>query len=360
MCRWICVVFAILLLPSCATKPEPPSASPAPPQVLITAQKRQPPYLNVNIAAFTNDTQGTGRLNRIYAPVREVEASYLPVLLRNALDDSGLWGAVRVAPGPNPSAEVQVTARILKSTALELKLHVDVKDSRGTTWLDKDYDDKARGAIYADGNNIGDDAFQNLFIQIANDMYKVRAGLSQDTAGDITRAALLRYADTLSPQSFSRYLSTDSNGIVEVKGLPAQNDKMYLRVKKIRAVEYKFEDVMDEEYSRYYEKLRSVYPYWQRYSYELLSYNNHINSTDSVSGEKRRAGSWDATVDVYDTFKEYKLNEDELRELATSFKSETHRTALELEGHVIELKGPLTDQYRQWRKILSQIYTEER
>lgn len=348
------VVTAIMLLSACATHPPPIR----PRETLNVSGKNPTPYLNVSIAAFTNKGLGKGGQSRIYAPVREAEASYLPVLLRNKLNDSGHWGAVRVSPLPNPSAEVQVTASILKSTALELELHVNVKDSRGIDWLDKTYDIKARPADYA--GNIGDDALQSVFNQVANDMYRARLALSQKDAKNLLRASKLRFAILLSPQSFSGYLAKGRNGVAHVVEMPASNDKMYARVTKIRAAEYKFEDIMNEEYSAFYRKLRTIYPIWQSDSYGLLSYNKHINKTGSKFDVKEDPNSWQATVNVYDTFKEYRLNDDELRELASTFKSETKPNSVAFEGRVVKLQGPLEDQYRQWRKILAGIYSAER
>ena len=348
----------LLLSAACATHPTPSTT--LEPSTLIVNQGKQQPFLNVSIAAFVNKSSDKGGLSRIYAPIREIEANYLPVLLRTTLNDSGNWGAVKVAPLPDPSSEVQVTASILESTALELRLHVHVEDSRKVIWVDKIYDARAQAGDYEDEKNIGDDVFQPLFNRIANDIYRARAGLSEHDGATILQASLLRYAIALSPETFSSYLIQDGKGAIKVAGLPAENDDMYLRVKKIRAVEYKFDDVMDEQFSSFFEKLRGVYPFWQRYSYELLAYNDHIKATGSTSDERAPAGSWAATEDVYRTYKEYKLNEDELRELAKSFKSETHRSVSELEGHEIELTGPLADQYRKWREILRKIYAEER
>lgn len=349
-------VLVVLVLSACATHPAPAPA-PSAPEALIEG-KAEPPFLNVSISAFTNDNLRKGGENRIYAPIREVEASYLPVLLRNALNDSGNWGAVRVTPLPNVSAEVQVAASIVTSTALELALHVTVTDSRGITWIDKVYDNRAGSQTYA--GEVGDDAFRGLFNQVANDMYRAKRALAQDDVENMLRASMLRYAASLSPKAFSRYLVEDGHGVIQVVGLPAADDKMYARVQKIRDSEFKFEDAMDDQYSTFYQQLKTIYPYWQRLSYELLDYNNRLNATGSKYDEKERSGTWAATKDVYDTFKEYKLNEDELRELATTFKSETQRSTFRLEGRVIELSGPLQDQFKQWKKILDQIYTLER
>ena len=352
---WRCwtVLIAIVAVGGCASRP--PDIRPREP--LIVSGENPAPYLNVSIAAFTNENLGKGGKNRIFAPIREAEADYLPVLLRNALNESGHWGAVRVLPAANPYAEVQVRASILKSNALGLKLHVDVNDSRGMVWLDKIYTVMAHPSDYT--GDPGDDALGSIFNLIANDMYKARLGITRKDATNILRAAKLRFAASLSPQSFSSYLKKDAKGVVHIAELPARDDKMYARVTKIEGAEYKFEDVMNDQYSAFYQKLRVIYPVWQADSYELLKYNKYINAIGTKFDFKRDAGSWGATKDVYETFKEYKMNEDELRELASTFKSETKPGTLALEGHTIELQGPLEDQYRQWRKILARIYAAE-
>jgi hypothetical protein len=63
---------------------------------------------------------------------------------------------------------------------------------------------------------------------------------------------------------------------------------------------------------------------------------------------------------VYKTYKEYKLNEDELRELSNSLTTEIKPTVAELDGHVIELVGSFGAQYNEWREILAKLYQSER
>jgi len=326
---------------------------------LIYAASQLPAYFNITITTFAYAEGDTDRIARIYTPIHEAEAHYLPVVLRNTLMESGHWGAVKVAPLTDASAEVQVSTTILTSTAQDLALQVRVTDSRGINWLDQTYSARASAADYAVDETVRGSPFQGLFNQIANDMYRARVALSSTEANTIVRASLLQYAVALAPQAFSGYIQRDEQGVMQVSGLPALDDLMYLRVKKIRAAEYRFTDVMDEQFGRFYLKLQQVYPFWQRYSYELLAYNEHIQTTGSVSS-RPRSGSWAATENVYRTFKEYKMNEDELRELADSFKTEIHPTIAELEGKVIELSGPLEDQYRQWRALLQTLYIQER
>jgi hypothetical protein len=326
------------------------------PTALLRAETPIAPNLNISIMTFSNaDTEG-GRISRIYAPIREAEASYLPIVLRDTLVETGYWGAVKVSPSSDVAAEIQVNAQILSSNALDLALQVTVTDSRGVTWLDQTYQEPAQVSSYLVDEKVREDPFQSLYNRVANDILKVRQQMTTAEANTIVQAALLRYANALAPEAFADYLSPDANGVIQVTGLPAVNDKMYARVIEIREAEYRFTDLMDEHFAVFYKRLQTVYPYWQTYSFELIDYNNDINNDQ----RRGRSGSWAATEDAYRTYKEYKMNEDELRELADSFKAEIHPTISRLEGSVIELTGPLDAQYAQWREILRKLYTQER
>jgi hypothetical protein len=50
---------------------------------------------------------------------------------------------------------------------------------------------------------------------------------------------------------------------------------------------------------------------------------------------------------------------DALKELTLSFQSEVAPQVVEVEGHTLRLTGTAEDQYREWRKLLKQLYLEE-
>jgi len=145
-----------------------------------------------------------------------------------------------------------------------------------------------------------------------------------------------------------------------MQGLPARNDPLYRRVRQIREREYSMQDIVDEHFENFYDDMQTIYPYWRQSSYELLVYNGQLEDRDSREDRGPRSGSWAAVESVYRTYKELKLNEDELRELASSFEREIAPTVTEMEGRVIELQGSLSTQYMTWRKLLRQIYSETR
>ncbi|XOV87644.1 MAG: hypothetical protein ACFHX7_22270 [Pseudomonadota bacterium] len=356
---WLVVVY--LLLTGCAVTPIAPPASKTLVEPLLTrgvaplTTVASLPVLNVNIAVFDLPESGKGRISRIYQPIREAEAIYLPVVLRDTLMASGLWGAVRIGPGPNDSSELQVEATVLVSTAIEQQLHVRATDARGHVWIDQVYAGAANTAVYQQ-ESYGVQPFQDLYNRIANDLFRTLQLLAPADGEEIIRAAMLRYAFALSPEVFGRYLTTGADGLMVVTGLPAVTDRMYARVNRIRQSEYGFSDAMDEQFGRYYDRLQKVYPFWLQYSYELLAYNNQI----SEKPRRSRPGSWAATEDVYRAFREYKLNEDELRELSDSFRTEVEPTVAEFEGKVLDLSGPLSIQYQTWRRVLRELYAEER
>lgn len=348
------VSLLLLALTGCATNPAPaPTTIPTPIDVSLdraAALSSEP--LNVSIALFEGDSP-----SRIYEPIREAEAAYLPVQLRDTLTESGYWGAVNVVASEDVAAELLVTGEILESDAVTLALSIKVKDSRGRIWIDKIYRDYATDYPYDEMLNTANDPFQDLYNQIANDMSKAVRELATIDYSQVLDTAMLRYAILLSPEAFSDYLQTGENGEVIMQGLPARNDPLYRRVSDLREREFAMQDIVDEHFEQFYKDMQEIYPFWRQSSFELLVYNDQL-----ASREQRglRPGSWNAVERVYRTYKELKLNEDELRELASSFEREIAPTVTELEGRVIELQGSLSTQYQTWRRILRQIYSETR
>ncbi|MFN3235719.1 MAG: hypothetical protein ACE37D_01540 [Pseudomonadales bacterium] len=306
---------------------------------------------NVSILLFDVAASGE-KISRIYEPIRNAEAAYLPVLLKKTLDESGFWGAVSVVPSLDTASEVFVRGTILESTSLQLVLQLEVSDSRGEVWFTRTYADLADPADYDLDVNVTADPFQDLFDQVANDMGEYLNQVDSSAAEGILDTAMLRYAMLLSPEAFSGYLQTSSDGRVDLMGLPARNDPLYQRVRQIRSREYAVQDVVDEHFDNFFADMGKVYPYWRQSSYELIAYNNKIELQRNTG----RQDSWREVERVYRLYKERKLNEDELRELASSFEREIEPTVAELEGRVIELQGSLFDQYKTWRRILREIY----
>ena len=325
-----------------SVEPEPVLAESVP----LALAKNVSAGLNVSINVFESSNVSASTIYVATKQVREVEKRYFPYVLKRVLDKSGYWGAVRVLPRHDPSAEVTVSGKILESSGTKLSLHISVVDATGTVWLDQVYTDHTDDIDYAADPEFQNDAFSDLYHRLANDM---AARLAEVNVESLSNAALVVYGAELSPETFTRYLVNGESGRY-AGALPARNDPIFQNVLRIREAEYLFADSVDEHYQQLFRSVGPTYAWWRYYSYELIEGNRRLARIDATRGATK--GSWYAKERVYKTFKEAKMNQDALRELGDSFDRETSATTAELSGRVIELKGTLEHQYETWRRLL--------
>ncbi len=125
-------------LPSLAAAQQLQSAE-APP---LSEDERRPAELNVSIAVFDPgvpiDPSSHRRL-QIFPRIREIEALFLPFVLRETLVETNQWGAVRVVPEPDIAAELLISGAIIRSDGETLELQVRAIDSTGRVWINKAY-----------------------------------------------------------------------------------------------------------------------------------------------------------------------------------------------------------------------------
>jgi len=68
---------------------------------------------------------------RIYPDLRKAEARYIPTLLRETLEASAQWGAVRVIPDMAEFVDVIITGKLVESNGGFLSIDVTVTDAAG-------------------------------------------------------------------------------------------------------------------------------------------------------------------------------------------------------------------------------------
>jgi len=321
----------------------------------------------------------------IYPRVREAEARYIPYVLRATIERSNLWGAVRMIPGQNPLSEVVITGKILHSDGTELEVSVSVSDATGKHWYSRKYSDEASKFNYRPDLGIPGDPFQDLYNEIANDLYAYRSKLSEEELRRIRNIANLRYAAEISPDAFGQHLKVDNKGRFSINRLPADSDPMMARVSRIKESEYLFIDTVDQQYGQFFYNMDPSYSSWRRFSYEeviaekelkassrrrmlagaatvvggaVLSSKSNTQMGNAV-GQAVAVGGLSAIKQGYDVGKQAKIHEDALQELAASFNAEVDPIVMEVEGEVVKLTGTLDAQYQNWRQLLRQIYAEE-
>ena len=189
----------------------------------MLADARRASQLNVSIVAFDpgipTDVSSHRRL-QVFPRIREVEAMFLPFVLRDTLVNTEQWGAVRVVPEPDIAAELLVSGTIIRSDGSTLELQIRAVDATGRTWINKAYSATSPGP---DANlNAKHKGFQQLYDAVELDLRRIRAGLEEKTLADIAEVSLLRYADQLAPAAFGNYLNTTDEGTYEILRLPAE------------------------------------------------------------------------------------------------------------------------------------------
>lgn len=323
------------------------------------------------------------------AEIRKSEARFIPVHLKNTLQASGHWGAVRVVPPEGmPGGEVVVSGTIASSNGREMKLAITAKDAMGQVWLEKTYSSKAVPANY-DRLLAGEwDAFQPLYNEIANDLIEALQERSVEEARRIRQAAELKFAGFVAPEPFADYYETDAKGRVEIQRLPAENDPLYQRVESLKARNDMLADVLNTRYNQFYDRMWDSYTGWRRNSLNEILARERIEQEAAAKkfggiaaivgaialgaaggevGDRTGAlqtvmiaGGALAISSGISQGREVELHEAAISELGNSFSSEIEPMVVDMDGETVELTGSAEAQFERWRELLRARYEAER
>jgi hypothetical protein len=376
-------MLATLLVALLVLAPAPAPASDK--KALVVAQGEVPEarLLDVAIDVFApgvSDTPASPLLERgIRASVRKSEARYIPVQLRNTLQSTGQWGAVRVVPGGASWAELLVTGKILKSNGKDLAIELNARDATGRVWLDRKYLQRADTTAYAKDRPLdGRDPFQALYNRVANDLLRERERRKPKELEAARAVAELRFAAYMSPEPYAAYLVTDDSGSSRVARLPAADDPMVARLRAIRERDHMLIDTLNEYYSDFYARMDKPYDDWRAYNYEE---QKALDSIERNSLLKKIGGAIAVLAGVFlidpvddrgmkDVMilggiaaidagfkddKEKGIHKASLSELADSFEGEITPLLVDVDGKVVQLSGSAEGQYKKWRELLQQI-----
>ena len=318
----------------------------------------------------------------IVPEVRRAESSYISYQLKNTLEYTGNWGAVRVTPESSKSVDLELQGKILKSDGEKLKVLMRVTDAMGKVWFERTYEDTASRFSYKKPK---EDPFQDLYNDIANDLLKTREGLSREQLLEIKTVANLNFANDLVPDAFTGYLDESNRGQVKTVQLPAETDSMMRRVERIKEQEYLFVDTLDDYYSRFFREMKPSYDEWRHATYDEAIRLREVQrqaknslltgigliAVGIAAGSEGNSWATDAAAagavvggigaikSGLQRRKEAEIHAESLRELSQSLGTEITPYVLDIEGRTIELSGTAQEQYAQWRKLLKKIYIQE-
>ncbi len=320
----------------------------------------------------------------IVPEVRAAEANFMPYVMKEVLQSTGNWGAVRVIPRPTDAVDLTVHGRIEESTGERLRLHIKVTDATGRIWIDKPYEALSSKYAYEEASAGLIDAFHTLYREVANDMLEVYTSLDSRQRAAIRRTAELRFAADFSPEAFAGYVEQRGNRYLIVR-LPAEDDPMLARARRIREREYLFIDTLDSHYANFHQQMADAYNSYRRSGYEDAIKQRELSAqalrrglagaasivggiaatamsdqaVGKVAGQVAIAGGATLIIDSFNKRAEAQLRREALMELGHSLDAEITPHVIELENQQLRLTGTVDEQYEQWREILRRIYFSE-
>ena len=318
-------------------------------------------HLNVSIATFDpgvpTDVSSHRRL-QVFPRIREVEALFLPFVLRDVLVAADEWGAVRVIPEVDLAAELLVSGTVIRSDGEEMELQIRIVDASGRVWVNKAYVGSAKASDEEKGAK-GTAGYQALYEEITQDMEQARAQLDDKELRDIVELSLLRYGNRLAPAAFGEYLNLGPDGIFTLQRLPAENDPMLERIERIRRVEYAVTDTLDEQFQELHNEIASTYDLWRKYRRQLAQYQHE--EAKRVKNRKSRSSrnSYESIKRRYDDYKWARIEAQEQEQWAEGFNNEVEPTIKELELRVASLEELVERQYAEWGRLLADIFSME-
>ena len=340
--------------------------------------------LDVGIVVFDPGVDIMDDVSAAYSNVRESEAVWFTGLLKGALDRSRAWGLVRAVPSSEQLSDVTVSGRIVDSSGEVLAIQISVQDASGKVWFANEYSERASSYSYDPNVDLKRDPFQGLFNRVANDMFDVLASLGDSELSSIREITKVRFAREFAPASFAGFLAQNEEGEYSLQRVPAANDPMMLRVDKIQARNELFLDVIQDYYRVFSRNMSSPYEEWRKLSYKEVVRERQLRKqakTEKIagvavvalgllaSGSNSRAtrfgghiGMWKGATLFAKGFMtqiEASLHAEAVRELGESLEAELEPSVIDLQDRSVTLTGTVQDQYREWRRILTEMFEAE-
>lgn len=318
----------------------------------------------------------------IQPDIRRAEANYMAFFAKNLLQSTGNWGAVRVVPRPTHAVDLIVSGKILHSDGESMSLELSAADATGRAWFTRTYDALASKYAYAEGIPANIDPFQTIYKQFADDLLAYRSELTDEDIHIIRSTAEMKFAQDFAPDAFADHISTTADGEFELRRLPAQDDPMLERVRKIREREYLFIDTLDEYFENFHREMYPSYQSWRRASYEEAIAYKELKAqarSRTIGGAVAIAGGIAAMTESNNSYvdtsglvsvisgamlmksaiakrDEAQMHAEVLQEVGVAAESEIVPYTIELENQTVRLQGSVDQQYDELRGILRRVY----
>ena len=312
--------------------------------------------------------------------------------MKEKLEETGRFGAVRVTPDATATGDLYVIGRIEESNAVDVEIDIEVIDISGKNWLTDSYEHEVPENFHKDQRNKGKDSYDPIFVEIAEDIIAKLKKRDYEELEDLRYLADLRFGANFSEQTFMEYMKT-RNGRFSLTAKPSDNDPMLQRVKAIRVRDQLFVDGLQDNYVSFSAEMNDSYLMWQEQShFEVLAEREARSKTikqrvagglliglavlSGVSAAKsdkkgtRAVGTTGAILggiagasilsESFKTSKKAERHRDIINEFGQSIDMSIAPQVIAFEKESVELTGDAKEQFKQWRAFLQRIYEEEK
>ena len=303
---------------------------------------------------------------RVKPEVRRSEAAFLAVHLMRTLQQTERFGLVRMVPANSHTVDLMVEGKILYSTGRRLELKIEVTDASGRRWFKRGYKQSAEPMSYAIRFMGTSEPFQRLYDEIALDLIAAQKKQKQAYLAELRELSELRYAAHLAPNIFGDYLTVDRKERIRVDRLPARDDPILERVRRIEVHNEFFLDLLTERYLGFYEEMDDTYDEYRANSYDVETalieairlYNANSRPRMSERGDFGTFDVWKARRAAY--FRRRAAAQARyLEDISLNFSAVVEPMLIELRGETVHLEGSIEDQYDQWQAMLEKIFESE-
>lgn len=357
----------------------------------ITEISYNGPKLDVIIPAFSpglSEDAENYEKEGVWPELRRAEANRFAYKLKQALDDSGKFGAVRVTPNNTASGDLYVLGEIIESNGEDVEFDLTLVDVSGKEWLDETIKHEVSEGFYKNPRNEGKDAYAPAFEEAALEI--VEALLGEDTAdlADLKNIAELRFGASFNDEAFVEHLDTNSKPI-QLVSMPSDADPLYQRVQSVRVREQLFIDNLQPNYSNFSAQMEDSYLVWQEASFTetqlqkeaktkgLLKLAGGVLLIAAAVAAAASGSSYDGNIgnevaavaagiggaalisSGITSREEAKFHQDAINELGESANLEMSPQVIQFEEETVELTGDMNKQFRQWRTFMARMYELE-
>ena len=324
----------------------------------------------------------------VWPELRRAEANRFALALKQALQDTQVFGDVRVSPDTEATGDLYVIGAIEKSDGQVVRIAIEVVDIGGKRWMRDRYRHRVKEYFWRDPRNAGLDPYQPVFEEAAADVAALVEKRSARELTELRHIAEIRFAKAFSEDAFAEYVE-ERNGRVRLTSLPDRGDPMLERTRAIRVREGLFMDRMQTHYAAFAQRTDGGYAAWQEHSltevkarnaargkalvqgvvgaalavggaYAAIKGGRDYNPGQEVAGVTAAIVGGVLIAKSFETSSEGRVHAEALSELGESLNVDVAPQVVELEGTTAELTGDAREQFRQWRAFLRRIHAEER